>query len=73
MDYTIYSDASLKGWGGTDGEIDIGGRWGENEKNCLQLFCLKSFCKNRSGIHVLLTLDNTTAVAYINKKRWYGF
>ena len=29
--------------------------------------CLKSF-KNKSGIHVLLRLDNSTAVAYINKK-----
>ena len=28
---TIYSDASL-GWGGTDGETDIGGRRGENEE-----------------------------------------
>ena len=30
--YTIYSDASLEEWGGTDGEIDFGGRWGENKK-----------------------------------------
>ena len=30
--YTIYSDASLEGWGGTDGDIDIGGRWGEMKK-----------------------------------------
>ena len=30
--------------------------------------CLKSFCKNKPGIHVLLRLDNSTAVAYINKK-----
>ena len=28
MHYTIYSDASLEGWGETDGEIDMGGRWG---------------------------------------------
>ena len=74
--YAIYSDASLEGWGGTDGEVDIGGRWGENEEishiNSLELLaaflCLKSFCKNKSGIHVLLRLDNSTAVAYINKK-----
>ena len=26
--YTIYSNASLEGWGGTDGEIDIGEGWG---------------------------------------------
>ena len=46
---------------------------GGDEKNshlsCLQLFlCLKLFFKNRSGIHELLRLDNSTAVAYINKK-----
>ena len=27
--YTIYSNASLERWGGTDGEIDIGGRCGK--------------------------------------------
>ena len=31
-------------------------------------FCLKAFCKNKTRLHVLLKLDNTTAVAYINKK-----
>ena len=74
--YAIYSDASLEGWGGTDGEVDIEGRWGENEEishiNSLELLaaflCLKSFCKNKLGIHVLLRLDNSTAVTYINKK-----
>ena len=31
-------------------------------------FRLKAFCKNKTRLHVLLKLDNTTAVAYINKK-----
>ena len=31
-------------------------------------FCLKAFCKNKSRLPVLLKLDNTKAVAYINKK-----
>ena len=30
--YTIYSVASLEGWGGPGGEIDIGVRWEKNEK-----------------------------------------
>ena len=30
--------------------------------------CFKSFCKNKSGIHVLLRLNNSTTVAYIDKK-----
>ena len=76
VEYTIYSDASLEGWGGTDGQEEIGGRWGKDEKishiNSLELlaafFCLKSFCKNKTDIHVMLKIDNTTAVAYINKK-----
>ena len=76
MHYLIYSDASLEGWGGTDGELDIGGRWVENEKyshtTSLELLaaflCLKSLCKNKSGILVLLRSDSSTAVAYINKR-----
>ena len=31
-------------------------------------FCLKAFCKNKTRLHVLSKLDNTTAVAYINKQ-----
>ena len=55
---------------------EIGGRWNCMENKChinsLELqaafFCLKAFCKNKTRLHVLLKLDNTTAVAYINKK-----
>ena len=57
-------------------EIDIGGRWEENEtishinsiKQLAAFLCLESICKNKSGIHVILRFDNSTAVAYINKK-----
>ena len=31
-------------------------------------FCLKAFCKNKTRLYVLLKLDNTATVAYINKK-----
>ena len=31
-------------------------------------FYLKAFCKSKTRLHVLLKLDNTTDVAYINKK-----
>ena len=76
FDLTIFSDASLEGWGGTDQVTEIGGRWNCMENKChinsLELqaafFCLKAFCKNKTRLHVLLKLDNTTAVAYINKK-----
>ena len=77
FDLTIFSDASLEGWGGTDQVTKIGGRWNCIENKChinsLELqavfFCLKAFCKNKTRLHILLKLDNTTAVAYINKKR----
>ena len=64
------------GWGGTDRATEIGGKWNCIENKChinsfeLQapFFCLKAFCKNTTRLHVLLTLDNTTAVAHINEK-----
>ena len=31
VSYTYYTDASLEGWGGTDGHVDIGGRWLDSE------------------------------------------
>ena len=69
FDLTIFSDASLEGWGGTDHVTEIGGRWNcmENKYhiNSLELqdvfFCLKAFCRNNmTTLHVLLKLDNTT-------------
>ena len=65
----------LEGWGGTDQVTEIGGRWNFKENKChinsLELqaafFYLKAFCKNKTRLHMLLKLDNTTAVAYINK------
>ena len=76
FDLTIFSDASLESWGDTDQVTVIGGRWNWIENKChinsLELqaafFCLKSFRKNKTRLNVLLKLDNTTAVAYINKK-----
>ena len=42
---TLYADASLEGWGGTDTVSDIGGRWLENESpahiNILELLAAK--------------------------------
>lgn len=73
-DITIESDASLTGWGATSGGVDSGGHWGLNERqwhiNCLEIqaakLAVQTFVKNRSDVSVLLLLDNTTAVAYIN-------
>ena len=77
-DMEISSDASGLGWGATNGTTHIGGRWNvdeasiaaNNEINYLELLAaflaLKSFCKECRNIHVKISLDNTTAVAYIS-------
>ena len=76
FDLAMFSDASLEGWVGTNQVTEIGGRWNCMENKChinsLELqtafFCLKAFCRNKTRLHVLLKLDNTTAIAYINEK-----
>ncbi|KAJ8043466.1 hypothetical protein HOLleu_10559 [Holothuria leucospilota] len=74
----LRSDASGKGWGATDMTNCSGGRWNtyelqfarENKINYLEILAaymgLKCFCKNQYNVHVLLRIDNTTAVSYIN-------
>ncbi|VEN35017.1 unnamed protein product [Callosobruchus maculatus] len=71
----IFSDASLVGWGGMCRDERINGLWGfeemQNHINQLELLgafkCLKFFTQTRNGINVLLRLDNTTAISYINR------
>ena len=74
FDLTTFSDTSLEGWGCTADQVtEIRGNGIVWKINSLELqpafFCLKAFCKNKTRLHVLSKLDNTTAVAYINKKR----
>ena len=76
-DVYLTSDASGKGWGASDGTTHIGGRWNadealkaaRNEINYLELlaafFALKALCCNMYDKHIQLSIDNTTAVAYI--------
>ena len=73
IDITIYTDASLKGWGITDGINPSGGRWADNEMHYINVLELKAaifgiiaYCKNKSVKHARIMLDNTTAVTYIN-------
>lgn len=71
---TINSDASLTGWEACYHLQTTGGPWSEEETrmhiNCLELLAatliVKAFAKNKSRISILLRIDNTTAVAYIN-------
>ena len=74
IDMTIDSDASLIGWGAVCQGQQTGGPWSQSEKemhiNCLELLAAtlaaRTFLKHNRRISVLLRMDNTTAVAYIN-------
>ena len=74
-DLVIETDASKVGWGAVCQGVRTGGLWSQMEKklhiNCLELlagsFAVKSFTKNRLCAHVRLRMDNTTAVAYVNR------
>lgn len=71
---TIDSDASLTGWGACCHFQTTGDPWLEEGArmhiNCLELLAatlaVKSFAKDKSRVSILLRIDNTTAVAYIN-------
>ena len=73
---TIDSDASLQGWGATCEGKTTRGPWSPQEQalhiNCLELLAatlaVQTFAKGKIGISILLRIDNTTAVAYINRK-----
>ena len=71
---TMYSDASLKGWGGVLGKVSTGGQWSADEFvhniNYLELraafLVIKTFIKEIANIHVKIMIDNTSAVSIIN-------
>ena len=73
---TVSSDASNLGWGGVRSETKTRGAWAEGERrqhiNELELlaawFTLKSLCQDLADTHVLIRIDNTTAVQYINNQ-----
>lgn len=71
----IFSDSSLSGWGVVCGGKATHGHWKDNERsmhiNFLELltafFGLKCFARDLSNCSILLRIDNTTAIAYINR------
>ncbi len=76
VDLVLFSDASNHGWGGhIENGASTGGDWSAVEMkdhiNILELkaafLTLQSFCKDRTDIHVKLMLDNTTAIACVNR------
>ena len=71
----IQSDASNSGWGAVSNGVDTRGTWTREESNlhinCKELlaasFAVKAFTKELQNVHVLIQIDNTTTIAYINK------
>lgn len=74
-DLVIETDASRSGWGAVCQGVRTGGLWSQMESkmhiNCLELlagsFAVKSFTKDRLCVHVRLRMDNTSAVADVNR------
>ncbi len=74
VDLTITSDASKAGWGATSNGHTANGQWSPRETeehiNLLELlgafFGLKALASNQTEVHILLEMDNSTAVAYVN-------
>lgn len=71
----IFTDASKSGWGAVCGNESAHGAWKDNEKdlsiNFLELtaafFGLKCFANDLNDCQILLRIDNTTAISYINR------
>ncbi|XP_014217272.1 uncharacterized protein LOC106645836 [Copidosoma floridanum] len=75
FDVTIFTDASNTGWGAVCGSESAHGSWSSSERkkhiNWLEIkaifLALKCFANEVHGKQILLRVDNTTALAYINK------
>lgn len=76
-DELLFTDASMQGYGVYLQGTSVGQRWSSEDKasygdniNCLELkaveYALKSYRLELSGKSILLRIDNTTAVSYIN-------
>jgi len=75
FDVEMSTDASPTGWGAGCLTQSIGGLWFEHERqyhiNYLELvaayYGLKAFTHDKSNIQILIRIDNTTAISYINR------
>lgn len=71
----IFTDASTTGWGAACGNNTASGLWSQEERekhiNYLELLAaflgLKTFAKNLQNCQILMRIDNSTAIAYINR------
>lgn len=72
----IYTDASLTGWGAFCEGRRANGNWKDYERNLhinflellAVLFGLKSFARDDHDCAILLRIDNTTAISYVNRQ-----
>ena len=72
----ISSDASRSGWGVYSSNSSVGGHWSPAERdlhiNALELkaafLALESLASHQRECHILLLLDNITAISFINHK-----
>ena len=77
-DMVMETDASMLGWGAVCNGTRTGGLWSQVERhnhiNYLELlaatFAVKAFTKDKSNLHLLLRMDNRTAICYVN--HWEG-
>ena len=75
-DLVISSDASRTGWGGCVSGSRVSGHWDMWERshhiNWLELkaafLAIQTFASSHSGIHILLLMDNRSAISFINHK-----
>lgn len=74
-EHEIFSDASLKGWGAFHNGDCASGSWKPLE-SCLHInelellaayFALRCFVAKLCGVRIIMRIDNTTAISYINK------
>ena len=71
----IFTDSSLTGYGAFCEGEGIQGEWPEKMQNLhinvlemhAALIALKHFTKHVRGVHILMKVDNTTTLSYINK------
>lgn len=75
FDLEIFTDASKIGWGAYCDGKRAGGEWKIEERdfhiNYLELLAvflgLKCFVRNKKNLNLLLRIDNTTAISYVNR------
>lgn len=71
----VFSDASTTGWGAACGKETASGQWSNEERKChinyLELLAsfiaLKIFAINCTDCQILMRVDNSTAISYINR------